>query len=317
MGSSAPIIWVAGGGTGGHAAAAVAVAAAVLERGARPLLVADGAAVPALRRWAPTVPLLPLPALQGPWRGPRLLQALAALATQPRPHGVIGLGAAASVPAVLAGRARGARVVIHEQNAVPGRANRLLAPLAHVRGAAFAEVWPQVVPVPVRAAFQSRPPPRGRRVLVLGGSAGAPCLDAAVIRALSRWRRAGITGLWHTRLTDAGPLTPQRWIHDVPVAIASADVVITVAGALSLAEAGRVGRPCVVLPRRDVAGDHQQANAVALEARGAVLLPTTDQLGATVEHLLTDLDRADQLAANLSAWAAPGGAAALAEAALR
>lgn len=142
-------------------------------------------------------------------------------------------------------------------------------------------------------------------MLVVGGSGGSAALNAAVRAALPRWRARGITGTWLGAGVDdgGGALTPLRWTSAFAAALAAADVVVTVGGAVTLAEAAAVGRPCVVLPRRDVAADHQQQNARVLAGQGAVTLATRVSLADDVLALLDDERRARALVQGLERWA--------------
>ena len=143
--------------------------------------------------------------------------------------------------------------------------------------------------------------------MVIGGSGGSAALNEAFAGARRALVSAGVTGLWvgvpGARSDDA--ITCQPWCDDTAAAIAAADVVVTVGGAVTLAEAGVVGRPCVVLPRRDVAADHQWHNAQALWRRRAVVVATPAGLAADVIGLLDHETRARALAAALTTWASP------------
>ncbi len=141
---------------------------------------------------------------------------------------------------------------------------------------------------------------------MVGGSGGSARLNAAVRAALPRWRARGLSGLWLGAAHDddgGGVLTPSPWTSDFAGALAAVDVVVTVGGAVTLAEAAAIGRPCVVLPRRDVAADHQRQNAEVLAAQGAVVHTTARALADDVVAVVDDAARARSLVAGLLRWA--------------
>jgi UDP-N-acetylglucosamine--N-acetylmuramyl-(pentapeptide) pyrophosphoryl-undecaprenol N-acetylglucosamine transferase len=316
---------VVGGGTGGHGAVAVAVASCAQQRGVRAIVVGDDpsiidrvaaehetvciapAGVPRPHRWASQLARLRVPGqlLRACTDAHRLVDVV-------QPDGVIVLGgAAAGIVAVAAAR-RGVPVVVHEQNAVFGVGNALARRVACGVGVAFPTLLPSrndvvTVPVPIRAGFAAAPrTPRRRRLVVVGGSGGSTVLNAAVRAALPRWRAQGISGVWlgaSNHDDGAGVLTPMRWTSQFADVLAASDVVITVGGAVTLAEAAAVGRACIVLPRRDVAADHQRLNARALSALGAVHVTTPRALADDVIGRLDDDNRALGLVTALGRWA--------------
>jgi UDP-N-acetylglucosamine--N-acetylmuramyl-(pentapeptide) pyrophosphoryl-undecaprenol N-acetylglucosamine transferase len=316
---------VVGGGTGGHGAVAVAVAACAQRRGVRAIVVGDDPAI--VERLAAGHETVCIAAAGVP-RPPGLASHLARLrvpanallacrdarrlvdAVQPDGAIVLG-GAAAGIVAVAAAR-RGVRVVVHEQNAVFGVGNALAQRVACGVGVAFSTACARhndvvTVPIPVRSAFAAAiSPPHQRRIVVVGGSGGSAVLNSAVRTALPHWRRQGISGVWLGATSDddgAGVLTPLRWTSQFADVLAAADVVITVGGAVTLAEAAAVRRPCIVLPRRDVAADHQHLNARALSALDAVHLATSTSLADDVIAVLNDEARATTLVSALGHWA--------------
>jgi UDP-N-acetylglucosamine--N-acetylmuramyl-(pentapeptide) pyrophosphoryl-undecaprenol N-acetylglucosamine transferase len=232
---------------------------------------------------------------------------------------VLGLGGYASGAVLLAGRALGARVAIHEANVVPGVANRLLAPLAHrvyLGSAAAAGVFPArkrvVTGHPVRgdiAALATEPrvaphPDRSVRVLVLSSTRGAPFLAARVPGLLGALQARGVVA---EVLHQSGEMAPAQVAHAYRLAgvkatvapyldeIASAyrwaDLLIARSGAGTIAEAAAAGVPALLVPLADAAGDHQAANAAAVAAAGAGLAARegewrTEPLAARIASLL-------------------------------
>jgi UDP-N-acetylglucosamine--N-acetylmuramyl-(pentapeptide) pyrophosphoryl-undecaprenol N-acetylglucosamine transferase len=237
-----------------------------------------------------------------------------------RPAAVVGFGGYASVPAVLAAQRSGRPSVIHEQNAVLGRANRLLARRADAIATSFETV--QAMPAtrarialtgnPVRppiAAIAERPYPAPAQggplaILVLGGSLGArvfagvvPAAIAALgpglrarIRLVQQCRRENLdaTRAAYDALGLAVELAP--FFEDVPQRLAAAQLVIARAGASTVAELTAAGRPSLLVPYPHATDDHQRANAAALVAAGAAWLLAEPEFTAPA------------LAARLSGW---------------
>ena len=223
------------------------------------------------------------------------------------PAAVVGFGGYASVPAVLAAQRSGRPSVIHEQNAVLGRANRLLARRADAIATSFERV--SALPAtraritltgnPVRpaiAALADRPylapaPQAPFAILVLGGSLGArvfasvvpaaiAALDPALrqrIRLVQQCRRENLdaTRAAYDALGMTVELAP--FFDDVPQRLAAAHLVIARAGASTVAELAAAGRPALLVPYPHATDDHQTANAAALVSAGAAwLLPETE-----------------------------------------
>lgn len=326
-----PIV-VAAGGTGGHLAPAEAVAGALLDRGARVLFMTDqrGAAwkSPVFDETGRTI--LPgaglarvgllgaAKAAAGLLHG--VLRARAILGAE-RPAAVIGFGGYPSVPPVLAARLLpgGARPALfaHEQNAVMGRANRLLS-RAGVRLLLSFEgtrgVPPraeaEVVGNPVRPAVADlarapyAPPAEEIRLLVLGGSLGARVFADLLPEALSllpEALRARLRLTLQCRDEDShrvaatlhaagvsADLAP--FFTDVAERIAAAHLVIARSGASTVAEIACIGRPALLIPFPFAVDDHQAANAAALP--GATALPQQGldavKLAARIGVLLSD-----------------------------
>jgi UDP-N-acetylglucosamine--N-acetylmuramyl-(pentapeptide) pyrophosphoryl-undecaprenol N-acetylglucosamine transferase len=268
----------------------------------------------------------------------RLLKTLA-------PRAVVGFGGYASVPTVLAATAGGIRTVVHEQNAVLGRANRLLAGRVDRIATSFAEV--AAVPpraagkivhtgMPVRPAFagaQEYVPPATDgeiRLLVLGGSQGARIfgevvpaavarLDPALRRRLVISQQCRAEGLAaadaaYRQLQVTVDLAP--FFDDVPQRLAAAHLVIARAGASTVAELTALGRPAILIPYPFAIDDHQSANARALAATGAAwVLPQQGFDADSLAARLTELFAGD--GANLSKAAAAARAAGCPDAAAR
>jgi UDP-N-acetylglucosamine--N-acetylmuramyl-(pentapeptide) pyrophosphoryl-undecaprenol N-acetylglucosamine transferase len=218
---------------------------------------------------------------------------------------VVGFGGYPSVPTVLAGARAGLRVVLHEQNAVVGRANRLLASRAQAIATCFARVEGlsptdrarvTVTGNPVRPAIAEvgrRPyaPPdqAGRlRLLVTGGSQGALAFNDVVPAAVQRLPKVLRRRLEVTQQVRGDALEQVAavyrecgvaahlagFLEDMPERLAGAHLAICRAGASTIAELAVAGRPAILVPLPFATDDHQTANAQALvEAGGAWLIP--------------------------------------------
>lgn len=296
-----PVLIMAGG-TGGHVFPALAVAEALRRRGvpvawmgARGGLearVAAGAGIPfralhvtGLRGRGPGAWLsAPL------WLGWALLEAAFAV-LRLWPRAVLGMGGFAAGPGGLAAWLLRRPLIVHEQNAVPGLTNRLLAPLADVvlQGFPGALRGARTTGNPVRREIAALPPPAERfagrrgpaRVLVLGGSRGARFLNETVPAALAGLPAALRPEVWHqcgvadqaaveARYREAGlPARVSAFIEDMAQAYAWADLAVARAGALTLAELAAAGLGAVLVPYPHAVDDHQYRNARHFAAAGA------------------------------------------------
>ncbi|MFB6667639.1 undecaprenyldiphospho-muramoylpentapeptide beta-N-acetylglucosaminyltransferase [Streptomyces parvus] len=222
---------------------------------------------------------------------------------------VVGMGGYPSAPAIVGAKMAGLPSVIHESNAVPGRANQFAARLtehltvafdgsrAHLSGGERA----RTVGMPIAASLAAldRPAlreearrafgiPEGARVVLFnGGSLGAARLTAAAVGLAARWRgredvhlliKTGPAALAETRrkLIDAGagPLAAQAvpYLDRMDLAYAVADLVVCRAGSATIAELATTGVPAVLVPYPYAPGDHQTHNARVLSDAGAAYL---------------------------------------------
>jgi UDP-N-acetylglucosamine--N-acetylmuramyl-(pentapeptide) pyrophosphoryl-undecaprenol N-acetylglucosamine transferase len=230
-------------------------------------------------------------------------------------------------------------VVLHEQNAVLGRANRAMAKRARVLALSFADtakvpagVTTVLTGNPVRPGFS--PVPKAAHdsinLLVLGGSLGARVFSDTVPAAL-----AGLPDAIRTRLSvvqqcrtedlervtaayAASGITAELAVFfpDVAARLAAADLVIARAGASTMAELAASGRPAILVPLPGAIDDHQTANARALcDAGGAWLIPQRDiaSLGERLAALLADPAALTQAGSAAASIACPDAAARLAD----
>lgn len=298
----------AGGGTGGHLFPALAVAAELGRRHPGAAISFVGAQRGLEQRLVPAAgyPLrsLRISGLKGQGllgrargvlaAGGAVLRCLAWMRSL-RPQLVVGVGGYASGPAVLAASWLGVRTMVMEQNHFPGATNRWLAPRVDavcVPSEAARERLGGVGTVtgnPVRAEFAAiGPPPGGDRLslLVLGGSRGAHSVNRAMSAAVPELARLASpprivhqTGGDDERDVRAsyadypdGAWEVHAFLDDVPSRLAAADLVVSRAGATTLAELSVAGRGAILVPYPYAADDHQRHNAEALVEVGAAEL---------------------------------------------
>lgn len=322
-----PVV-IAAGGTAGHVFPAAALAAVLRARGIRPVVLTDARA--AKQDFAGAeLHVIAGSGIAG--RGPlRALAAVGAIAagtfaarrlmSKLRPAAVIGFGGYPSLAPVLAARLLRPRptILLHEQNAVLGRANRALAPLADAVAVSFAATRhaPTTAVLtgnPVRAtvaALKTRPfspanVQRRARLVVLGGSLGARVFSDLVPAAIAgmrdphrlevdqQCRPEDLARVEATYVAAGMTVELASFFEDMPRRMAAADLIIARAGASTVAELAAIGRPSVLLPLPGAIDDHQRANARALAAAGAAIMLeepglTSAQLSSVIESLLTD-----------------------------
>jgi len=343
--SSGPILVLAGG-TGGHVYPALAVAQALRQQSREIVWLGTHAGlesrvVPAAgiemewisvkglrRKGAISIVLAPLQLLLA------LMQSLRVILKH-KPAAVLGMGGFVSGPGGLAAWLLRRPLVIHEQNAVAGLTNRLLARLARVVLQAFpgsfsSNVKTETVGNPVRAEIAALEDPAVRyagregplRLLVLGGSQGALALNKVVPAALALLsdelrpivrHQAGERTIAEAQAAyDAHNIDVelQPYIEDMAEAYAWADLVVCRAGALTVAELSAAGLPAIFVPFPSAVDDHQTANARPMtDAGAAALMPEKDlsdeTLAGLLKHWLASRDALLQRALKSRALAHP------------
>ena len=340
---------IAGGGTAGHVLPGLAIGRALVGRGhpASSLhFVGSQRGIDARLVPAAGFPLTVLPGrgiqrrltienVGAAWGLTRAVAQAMTLMRRLRPRVVVSLGGYASVPCAMAAAALRVPIVVHEQNAVPGAANRLVARFARASAVSFPGTpLPRttVTGTPVReeiravdrsaagqeAARVTLGLPLDRRVVgVFGGSLGALRINRAVLDALPAWTGRPDLAVHHvvgerdwklvsTSLAaavgaPAGGIDyrPVSYEERMPLLMAAADLLVCRAGATTVAEVTTVGVPSILVPLPGAPGDHQTANAhVLADAGAAVLVPDAELDGA---RLVTEVDRllgdADRLSA--------------------
>lgn len=295
------------GGTGGHLAPGIALAEALEARGHDcRLLISTKQVDSRLCRKYPHLRVEVMPGTGfslSPVRFARFISSqarainfAAQVIQRFRPDGVVGFGGFTTAAVALAARAARVRVALHEANRVPGRAIRLAGPLARrvylppgVRGGAFRQAVVRHCGVPVRREFARVPAarartafgldPAGRVLLVLGGSQGARALNEWATAALPELARSGIqvvcvTGPGQGRegvQEVAGPGVRAVFLpfcDDMPALLSAADLVVSRAGAGSIAELTRLHVPAILVPFPHAADNHQVFNARFFEQQG-------------------------------------------------
>jgi UDP-N-acetylglucosamine--N-acetylmuramyl-(pentapeptide) pyrophosphoryl-undecaprenol N-acetylglucosamine transferase len=343
-----PYLLIAAGGTGGHMFPAQALAEAMVAKGWRVRLSTDprgaryAGGFPAevervvvssgtfARGGAVARILVPFQIAGG------VLSALAR-AVWDRPSVVVGFGGYPSIPALSAAWLLQLPRMIHEQNGVLGRVNQIFA--RRVAQVACG-TWPTQLPAgveghpvgnPVRQAVLDRaaapympPGDYPMSVVVIGGSQGARVLSDVVPAALAALPAALKPLLRiahqardedHARVIaayQAADMTAEvaPFFSDIPRRLAEAQLVISRAGASSVADISVIGRPAILIPFAAATADHQTANARGLvEAQAAVLCAERGldaaQLSAQIASILTTPERAEQMAAAAHAQGRP------------
>lgn len=321
---------LAAGGTGGHLFPAQALAEELARRGWSVELATDARGV----RYRADFPAAqvheiasatirgrsPVALARTIWRLSRGLAGAFALLGRVAPAVVVGFGGYPTLPPLFAARVRRIPCLLHEQNAVMGRANRLLVRFVDAVAVSFAEV--ERLPtrargkvchtgVPVRQAvieaatisYATPAPDAPFRLLVFGGSQGAHFFSEWLPAALARLpgaARARLRVTQQARPEDEAMLAAAYaglgvaaevapFFADLPARIASAHLVVSRSGASTCAELCAIGRPAILVPLPGAIDNDQLMNATALARAGAGLLLPQSQ--GTPERLAGDLAR--------------------------
>jgi UDP-N-acetylglucosamine--N-acetylmuramyl-(pentapeptide) pyrophosphoryl-undecaprenol N-acetylglucosamine transferase len=329
-------ILIMAGGTGGHIFPALAVAKRLMRDGhtVHWLGTPTGMEVGIVASHNIPMHLVKIGGLRGknlltklmaPWRlFSALLQSLRVMRTF-QPDVVLGMGGYVTGPAGLAAWLLRKRLVIHEQNAIAGMTNKILARFSDRVLQGFPQAFPgniksHVTGNPVREEFAHLKPlqqQRGKnarlKILVFGGSIGARTLNNLMPRLLSIWPDQNRPEIWHQTgsknisavkqlYLDSGiqdEIKLVDFIHDMPNAYAWADIVICRAGALTVAELAASGAPSILIPYPYAVDDHQTVNAQYLaQAGAAIVIQDRDVQAENILDLLQNfLQNPDQLTA--------------------
>lgn len=346
-------VLITGGGTGGHVYPALALAQELVARGRDPAAIRFVGARRGLE--ARVVPDAGFAIDLLPGRGLQRRLTIANIGAlrenivaffrawkivgRLRPRVVVGVGGYASLPCLLAAWCRRVPMVVHEQNAAPGLANRIAARL----GARTAVSLPGtplrgaiVTGNPVRAAILAvRRAPTPGLIAIFGGSLGARRINDAALELYDRWRSRHDVAIHHVagvrdydgcmarlaqlqRADDTLAYKLVQYEHDMPSLYARACVAVCRAGAVTVAELCIAGLPSVLVPLPGAPGDHQTRNAEVLVDGGAAILVFDSEcdgrrLDEVTSPLLTDKAALDAMAAGAHALARPDAAARLAD----
>jgi UDP-N-acetylglucosamine--N-acetylmuramyl-(pentapeptide) pyrophosphoryl-undecaprenol N-acetylglucosamine transferase len=220
---------------------------------------------------------------------PRSAIQTAAILREFRPDAVVGIGGYLAGPAMLEAALKDIPTVLIEPNAIPGFTNRVLAPLVRVAAVGFEEAAQfygskaRVTGHPVRKAFfdvgeKEHVPPF--TVLVLGGSQGSQSINKMMVEMLALLHSETVKFVHQTGERDYNAVQEayrergveaeiEKFIEDVPGALARADLVISRSGAATVAELAAAGKAALLIPFPHSTDQHQLQNARALERIGA------------------------------------------------
>lgn len=334
-------LMIAGGGTGGHIYPAIAIAREYLERhGAAARVVFVGTSKGLETKIVPKAGF-PLELIDvGGLKGKGGLDLLRNLARLPlgfvqawrvvgrhRPAIVLGVGGYSSGPVLVAAGMRGIPTLIHEANAFPGLANRVLARFVKAVAVAFPDALPRmnrtdgvVTGNPIRSEFfQIAPRTRAaakKRILIFGGSQGSRVLNDAMTGALLFMSRLKdevdivhqtgpnelekVQSAYRTSAFASARVVP--YLDPIVDEIAAADVVVSRAGAMTIGELAAAGRAAVLVPFAAATNNHQELNARVVErAGGAVVITeaelTPERLAAAISDIVNDSERTSRMGA--------------------
>jgi UDP-N-acetylglucosamine--N-acetylmuramyl-(pentapeptide) pyrophosphoryl-undecaprenol N-acetylglucosamine transferase len=352
-----PVV-IAAGGTGGHLFPAEALGAELVARGHRVVLMTDArtGARPGAFFGEREMHVLRGAGIagRGALRGAAAVAGLALGVAQARallarldPLAIVGFGGYPSIPPVLGSRFLRHRpaVLLHEQNAVLGRTNRRFARYATHLALSFPAtrgvpegIARTVTGNPVRPQIKAL---SGQgytgsqnhiRLLVLGGSLGARVFSDVIPAALAmlpetlrtrlvvtqQCRGEDLERVRHSYAQSRIPAVLESFFPDVAELLAKAHLVVSRAGASSVAELAVAGRPAILVPLPGAIDDHQAANAEGLQQQGGAIMLRQDvatpaSLASTIETLLAEPNTLVQMAGQAATLGRPDAAVALAD----
>ncbi|MCP2040884.1 UDP-N-acetylglucosamine--N-acetylmuramyl-(pentapeptide) pyrophosphoryl-undecaprenol N-acetylglucosamine transferase [Neisseria sp. HSC-16F19] len=325
---SAKTFLLMAGGTGGHIFPALAVAASLQKRGHQVLWLGSEGAMETriVPQHGIRLETLAIKGVRGNGLKRKLLLpvtlwktigAAVGIIRRYRVDAVIGFGGFVTFPGGVAAKLCGIPVIIHEQNAVPGLANKVLSRWARRVLYAFPGVFADadgLVGNPVRADIAALPAPQTRfaarqgplRVCVVGGSLGADALNRIMPQAVAllpeaqrphivhqsgRNKLAAVQEAYAAAGADAECV---EFIDDMVSLYRDADVLLCRAGALTIAELTAAGVGALLVPYPHAVDDHQTANArFMVRAEAGLLLPQSELDAAKLAHILGGLSRED------------------------
>jgi UDP-N-acetylglucosamine--N-acetylmuramyl-(pentapeptide) pyrophosphoryl-undecaprenol N-acetylglucosamine transferase len=309
---------IACGGTGGHLFPGIAVAEVLRERGHEVLLFVSEKEIDSLALSTRSqfrfekLPTVGLPSIYSPAifgfirRFTESLSRCRSIYQKFKPQIVLGMGGFTSTAPILAGRMRGISTLVHESNAIPGKANRLAgkmvrAVLLGFKEAAqfFPKVRTEITGTPIRnelkrldrqsARLKLGLQPDVTTMLVMGGSQGASGINQAMIKSLPLLREAALqvihlSGSRDERLVAENyrreriPAFVAAFHHHMEEVYSAADFAVARSGAASLAEIASFELPSILIPFPYAADDHQTRNAEIFARAGAAFVLKESEL---------------------------------------
>jgi UDP-N-acetylglucosamine--N-acetylmuramyl-(pentapeptide) pyrophosphoryl-undecaprenol N-acetylglucosamine transferase len=339
---------LAAGGTGGHMFPAQSLSEELTRLGWDCAMITDARgrkhagrikADPIIDVKAASIsPRHPIKAIRGAWQLAQGVRQAKTFIREWKPDVVIGFGGYPSFPALRAAENLNIPRVIHEQNAVLGRVNRVFAKKANVVASGFNDLAKlpdganhHFIGNPMRDVILNANPSRESQqqlnLVIVGGSLGANIISDVVpqaVAALPDALRGRLTVTQQTtkthletagkRYADAGiTATLDTFFSDIEVHLAKADLIIARAGASSVSEIALMGKPSILVPLVIAMDDHQTANAMALQRLDAAkIVPesdfTVEQLSQLLTETLNDAEWLDRAGRNASKIARPDAA---------
>ena len=283
---------VCAGGTGGHIYPACALLDALHTKGHEGKLIVDSRGLPFCKDIADVEAF---PSIRFGWN--RLLQNFGSaiviilrmllLCVRWRPDVIVGFGGLFTIIPILVAKLCGTKVVLYEQNAVIGRANRLLSAIANLRVTSYEQAngWKKISAL-VRKEFLKKVPYKCDdkiTILVMGGSQGARSFSSIIPEVLSRLSDTTRRNLELIQQESYGNVeklqqiyksigvkaTVEPYIDDVAKVMSSSQLVICRAGASTLSELSALGRPAILIPFPSSAENHQLCNATYYSRKGS------------------------------------------------
>ncbi|HYC88853.1 MAG TPA: undecaprenyldiphospho-muramoylpentapeptide beta-N-acetylglucosaminyltransferase [Thermoanaerobaculia bacterium] len=256
-----------------------------------------------------------------------------------KPSVVLGVGGYSSGPVLLAAKLRGVPTIVHEANAFPGLANRTLARFVTTVAVAFEEAGPRmkrkdavVTGNPIRKEFfdagtarNQQPATSNKKLVLFGGSQGSRILNdtmAGALLFLARHKdtleivhQTGPNELEKVRAAYrtsafAGTARVVPYLDPIVDEIASADVVVSRAGAMTIGELAAIGRAAILVPFAAATNNHQELNARVVERAGGAVVITEkelspERLAGAIGEILADPSRAARMGAAAKTLAMP------------
>lgn len=309
---------IACGGTGGHLFPGIAVAEVLRQRGHDVLLFVSEKEIDSLALSTRTqfrfekLPTVGFPSLYSPAifgfirRFTESLSLCRSIYRRFRPQVVLGMGGFTSTAPILAGRMRGISTLVHESNAIPGKANRLAAKMVRAVLLGFkeaAQFFPkartEITGTPIRSELKRVDrqsvrqkfglQPNAPTMLVMGGSQGASGINQAMVKLLPLLRNVPIqvihlSGARDERMVadnyrrEQIPAFVAAFYHHMEEVYSAADFAVARAGAASLAELAFFGLPIILIPFPYAADDHQTRNAEIFDRGGAAFVLKESEL---------------------------------------